>query len=95
MPIINDRLGYWKADCPACGKSFDIAEVGHIRKAAVSYGLRRSMRCPSCGKTSCMPIQHVDRNGEPDQPLGYVLKRVLFIHAIVWGSLFIVWMLVW
>ncbi len=42
-----------------------------------------------------MPIRHVDRNGEPDQPLGYVLKRVLFMHTIIWGSLFHVWLLAW
>ncbi|MEC8556638.1 MAG: hypothetical protein VXZ82_16645 [Planctomycetota bacterium] len=42
-----------------------------------------------------MPIRHVDRNGEPDQPLGYVLKRVLFMHTIIWGSLFHAWLLAW
>ena len=33
MPNINDRLGFQKADCPACGEAFDIAE------SSVSYRL--------------------------------------------------------
>lgn len=78
------------AYCPKCGHSFDISEIGYRRVNAVSYGLRRSMRCPECSKTSAMSIVHVDRHGVPDQPLGYVLRKVLLLQATIWGAILLI-----
>lgn len=89
-PILDDPQGRWIADCPACGNSFDIREIGHRRDNAFSYGLRRSMTCPNCRATTGMNIQHVDRSGVPDQPLGYVLRKSLMLHAKIWGTVLLV-----
>ena len=37
-----------------------------------------------------MNIQHVDRNGIPDQPLGYMLRKALMLHAKILGTLLLV-----
>ena len=89
-PIVDDPQGSWISDCPACGKSFDISEVGYRRVNAYSYGLRRSMTCPKCHATNGMYVKHVDRNGVPDQPLGYVLRKALTLHAKIWGTFLLV-----
>lgn len=89
-PTIDDPLGMWVAACPACGHSFDIAEIGYQRTNAYSLGLRRSITCPKCHATHGMKLQHVDRHGVPDQPLSYVLRKVFLLHAKFWGSLLLV-----
>jgi hypothetical protein len=33
-----------------------------------------------------MRIEHVDRHGDPDQPLVYVLRKALRLQAKVWGT---------
>lgn len=89
-PVIDDPHGAWIAACPACGTSFDVAEIGYRRTNAYSYGLRRSMTCPQCSETNGMRIQHVDRNGIPDQPFGYVMHRTLKLHMKIWGAVLLV-----
>jgi hypothetical protein len=89
-PIVDDPQGTWIADCPTCGKSFDIREVGYRRANAYSYGLRRSMTCPKCHTTNGMNIKHVDRNGVSDQSLGYVFRRAFALHAKIWGAFLLV-----
>ena len=37
-----------------------------------------------------MRILHVDENGEPDQPFGLVLRKVLRLQLLIWcGVLFV------
>lgn len=88
--VVDDPQGLWMADCPSCGHSFDISELGYRRVHAYSYGLRRSMACPKCHATNGMQIKHVDRNGVPDQPLGYVLRKALILHAKIWGAFLLI-----
>lgn len=90
LALVNDPEGCWLAHCPQCGHSFDISEIGYRRVNAVSYGLRRSMRCPHCSKTSGMSIVHVDRHGVPDQPFIYVLRKVLLLQAKIFGTILLV-----
>jgi hypothetical protein len=90
LAIVDDPQGSWMADCPKCGHSFDISELGYRRANAYSYGLRRSMTCPKCRATNGMKIEHVDRNGVPDQPFGYVLRKALLLHAKIWGIFLLV-----
>lgn len=37
-----------------------------------------------------MSIVHVDRHGVPDQPLGYVLRKVLLLQAKIFGTILLV-----
>lgn len=37
-----------------------------------------------------MNIKHVDRNGIPDQPFGYVLRKALKLHVKIWGAFLLV-----
>jgi hypothetical protein len=86
LAIVDDPQGSWMADCPKCGHSFDISELGYRRANAYSYGLRRSMTCPKCRATNGMKIEH----GVPDQPFGYVLRKALLLHAKIWGIFLLV-----
>ena len=91
--FIDDPQGSWVAHCPSCGHRFDIQEIGYRSTNAFSWGLRRSLACPSCGLSNGMNVQHVDRNGVPDQPLGYVLRKTLWLHALIWGTLLAIYLI--
>lgn len=93
--IVNDPEGQWIATCPSCQAVHNLESLGWTRRGAVSYGKRTSIRCPECGTAQMMSIQHVDRYGRPDQPFGFVLRRVLLIQAIVWMTLGGIFLVVW
>ncbi len=88
--MVNDPEGMWTARCSTCHEVFDLESLGWIRRGAASWKKRTSIHCPSCDFPRWMAIVHVDRYGRPDQPLSFVLKRVLLIQAIVWGVLLLV-----
>ncbi len=48
------------------------------------------MTCPKCRATNGMRIEHVDRNGDLDQPLVYVLRKALRLHAKIWGTFLLI-----
>lgn len=90
LPIVDNPQGAWMAYCPTCGRTFDISEAGYQRVNAYSYGLRRSLTCPKCQASNRVTIRHVGRNGIPDQPFGYVLRKALKLQAQVWGAFLLV-----
>ena len=74
----------WVARCPACPYEVDLASLGWIRIGAYSWGKRTMLPCPDYGRRRCMRVVHVDENGQPDQPLGLVLRKVLALQMRIW-----------
>lgn len=74
----------WVARCSKCPYEVDLESLGWIRIGAYSWGKRHSVHCPDCNRTRWMRILHVDENGEPDQPFGLVLRKVLGLQLLIW-----------
>lgn len=77
----------WVARCPECSYEVDLESLGWVRMNAYSWGKRHRIHCPDCGRSRWMRIIHVDENGEPDQPFGLVLKKVLTLQLLILAGL--------
>lgn len=86
----------WVARCPKCPYEVTLDKLGWRRQGAYSWGKRRWMPCPVCQVTRAMKIVHVDEQGQPDQTLGLVLRKVIGMQmAILAIVLPIVALLLW
>jgi len=74
----------WMARCPKCPFEVDLESLAWIRVKAYSWGKRHGMYCPDCEQTRSMRIVHVDEKGNPDQPLGLVLRKVISLQLRIW-----------
>ncbi len=80
------RKGYapgWIARCPRCAYQVDLESLGWMRIGAYSWGKRRPIYCPECGRKRWMYIVHVDESGNPNQRLGKVLVMVFLLQAVI------------
>ena len=77
----------WVARCSKCPYEVDLESLGWVRVNAYSWGKRHRIHCPDCGRSRWMRIIHVDENGEPDQPFGLVLKKVLTLQLLILAGL--------
>ena len=82
----------WVARCPECPYEVDLESLGWTRINAYSWGKRHTIHCPQCDQNRWMHIVHVDEHGNPDQPLGLVLRKVLAMQLRIW--LFVVALLI-
>ena len=81
----------WVARCPKCPYEVDLESLGWVRVGAYSWGKRHTMHCPDCKCSRWMRIIHVDENGEPDQPFGLVLKKVLTLQLVILAVLLLIY----